>query len=85
MLAAKFDAKATKVEAWVAGKDEALIMTDDIDSSNLAEIMVSSLSLVFQDTQLGQHITTLFQPLIQAFVMPNTYISVDILETVLQH
>ena len=41
MLAAKFDAKATKVEAWAAGKDEALIVTDDIDNSNLAEIMVS--------------------------------------------
>jgi Ca2+-binding EF-hand superfamily protein len=39
LLAAKFDAKASKVEAWAAGKDDALIVTEDIDSSNLAEIM----------------------------------------------
>ena len=62
MLAAKFDAKATKVEAWVAGKDDALIMTDDIDSSNLAEIMVSSLSRVSGHTVRTTHHDTLSTP-----------------------
>ena len=46
LLAAKFDAKVSKVESWAAGKDEALVVTEDIDSSNLAEIMVRE----FQDT-----------------------------------
>ena len=41
MLASKFDSKATKVEAWAVGKDEALANTEDIENSNLAEIMVS--------------------------------------------
>ena len=57
MLAAKFDAKAGKVEAWAAGKDEALLLTEDIDTSNLAEIMVSRLH--FQDTGLGHLFRTL--------------------------
>jgi actinin alpha len=39
LLASKFDSKAKKVEAWAAGKDAALMATDDIESSNLAEIM----------------------------------------------
>ena len=34
------------MELWAAGKDEALVVTEDIDSSNLAEIMVRE----FQDT-----------------------------------
>lgn len=42
LLASKFDSKATKVEAWAMGKDETLANTEDIESSNLAEIMVSS-------------------------------------------
>lgn len=42
LLASKFDSKATKVEAWAMGKDEALANTEDIENSNLAEIMVSS-------------------------------------------
>ena len=41
MLASKFDGKATKVEAWAVGKDTALENTEDINSSNLAEIMVN--------------------------------------------
>lgn len=39
MLASKFDSKSTKVEAWAVGKDTALENTEDINSSNLAEIM----------------------------------------------
>ena len=41
LLASKFNSKATKVEAWAVGKDETLEATEDIEGSNLAEIMVS--------------------------------------------
>ena len=41
LLASKFDSKATKVESWAVGKDDTLMQTDDIEGSNLAEIMVS--------------------------------------------
>ena len=41
LLASKFNNKATKVEAWGVGKDETLEATEDIEGSNLAEIMVS--------------------------------------------
>ena len=55
LLAAKFDAKATKVEAWAAGKDEALVVTEDIDNSNLAEIMVRVSGQRIRTSSLGPY------------------------------
>ena len=39
-LASKFDSKAQKVEVWALSKDSTLENTEDIESSNLAEITV---------------------------------------------
>ncbi len=40
-LAAKFEHKVGNTEKWADGKDEKLSRNDDIESANLAEILVS--------------------------------------------
>ena len=40
-LAARFEHKVAGIEKWAEGKEEQLARNDDIESANLAEVLVS--------------------------------------------
>ena len=43
-LAARFEHKVGGIENWAQGKDEQLSRNDDLESANLAEVLVSQSS-----------------------------------------